>query len=77
MRRDAVADRPLAVPHASRLDPDREDYDDVLAAHADALASGADGYLDPRTGLFVFTAAWLVGRGSCCDTGCRHCPYVS
>ncbi|MGD0914685.1 MAG: DUF5522 domain-containing protein [Terracidiphilus sp.] len=23
----------------------------------------------------VFTAAYLLKRGSCCGSGCRHCPY--
>jgi hypothetical protein len=48
---------------------------DVVAAHEAAIAACADGYLDPRTGLFVMTAAYLAARGSCCDSGCRHCPY--
>jgi hypothetical protein len=47
-----------------------------LAAHAAALEAGEAGYVDPTTGLFVFTAAFLADRGSCCDTGCRHCPYL-
>lgn len=25
--------------------------------------------------LMVFTAAYLLKRGSCCQSGCRHCPY--
>jgi hypothetical protein len=33
-------------------------------------------YLDPVTGLSVLTAGYLAARGSCCDSGCRHCPYV-
>jgi hypothetical protein len=33
-------------------------------------------YPDPVTGLLVMTAAYLVERGECCDTGCRHCPYA-
>jgi hypothetical protein len=24
----------------------------------------------------VLTAAELAARGSCCESGCRHCPYV-
>ena len=32
--------------------------------------------LDPATGLWVFTAAYLWDRGTCCDSGCRHCPYL-
>ena len=23
----------------------------------------------------VFTAAYHLKRGSCCKSGCRHCPY--
>ncbi|MGD0902046.1 MAG: DUF5522 domain-containing protein [Terracidiphilus sp.] len=23
----------------------------------------------------VFTAAFHLKRGSCCGSGCRHCPY--
>ncbi len=23
----------------------------------------------------VFTAAYHLKRGSCCNSGCRHCPY--
>ncbi|MFN0087115.1 MAG: DUF5522 domain-containing protein [Blastocatellia bacterium] len=27
-------------------------------------------------GLMVFTRAWFLKRGSCCGSGCRHCPYL-
>jgi hypothetical protein len=47
----------------------------VRAAHDGAVRNGEDGYIDPETGLFVFTAAYLEARGTCCDSGCRHCPY--
>lgn len=76
MRRIPLADRPLTEPHAARLAPTRADYDAILERHARALAAGDDGYLDPATGLFVFTAGYLAARGTCCDTGCRHCPYA-
>jgi hypothetical protein len=23
----------------------------------------------------VFTATYLLKRGYCCNSGCRHCPY--
>ena len=26
-------------------------------------------------GLFIFTAEYLLERGHCCQSGCRHCPY--
>lgn len=53
--------------------------DDSLAQqrHDDAVAAGQDGYLDPQSGLFVFTAAFLSARGYCCESDCRHCPYPS
>jgi Family of unknown function (DUF5522) len=67
----------LAVPDSARLDPGRPDYAEILAAHGRALATGEDGYLDPATGYWCFTAAYLWDRGTCCDSGCRHCPYVN
>ena len=72
-----LADRPLTEPHPSRLPPDHPRRADVLAAHARALDAGEAGYRDPATGLFVFTAGYLADRGTCCDSGCRHCPYVT
>lgn len=71
-----LADRPLTTPAASRLAPDHPERQEILAVHAAAMASGAAGYSDPAGGLFVLTAAWLAARGTCCDNGCRHCPYV-
>jgi hypothetical protein len=47
---------------------------EALAAHDAAVARGDDGYIDPETGYFVFTAAYLARR-ACCDNGCRHCPW--
>jgi hypothetical protein len=47
----------------------------VRAAHDRAVRDDEDGYVDPETGLFVFTAPYLEARGTCCDSGCRHCPY--
>jgi hypothetical protein len=26
-------------------------------------------------GFFVFTKEYLLARGYCCESGCRHCPY--
>lgn len=66
----------LRAPHPSRLDRSRPDATAILAAHDEALASGAMGYLDPSTGLFVMTAQTLWDQGSCCERGCRHCPFL-
>ena len=71
-----TAPRPLTEPHPDRLAPDHPRRAEILAAHADALARGDAGYLDPGTGLFVLTAGDLAARGTCCTRGCRHCPYV-
>ena len=68
--------RPLTEPHPSRLAVDAPGRDEIVAAHAAAMAAGEPGYDDPVTGLFVFTAAYLDERGYCCEQGCRHCPYV-
>lgn len=67
--------RPLGEPKADRLPADHPHRARILAAHGAAVAAGEPGYVDPVTGYFVFTAADLAARGTCCDTGCRHCPY--
>ena len=72
-----LADRPLAEPHPDRLAPDDPAYPQIIEAHAAALRAGADTYVDPRSGLTVLTAGYLARRGFCCDSGCRHCPYLS
>jgi hypothetical protein len=71
-----LAGRPLSTPATSRLPVDHPRRELILAAHDAALSAGRTGYNDPATGLFVLTAAWLAARGTCCDNGCRHCPYV-
>jgi hypothetical protein len=67
----------LAEPHPSRLPLDHPYRAQILAAHAEAMARGEPGYLDPGTGLYVLTASYLLERAECCQTGCRHCPYVA
>lgn len=37
------------------------------------LVEGEDFYLE--NGNWVFTAKYLLSRGYCCRSGCRHCPY--
>jgi hypothetical protein len=77
--RDAVgmeAPRGLDEPHPDRLAVDHPRREEILDAHRAAIAAGEAAYADPETGLVVLTAASLVARGACCDSGCRHCPYV-
>jgi hypothetical protein len=28
-----------------------------------------------ENGLVVYTATFHLKRGTCCGSGCRHCPY--
>jgi hypothetical protein len=37
------------------------------------LVLGEDYYVE--NGNWVFTAKYLLRRGYCCRSGCRHCPY--
>ena len=76
MQRRTVAARPLTQPHPDRLPPAHPHHHEILARHAAALTASEAGYLDPQSGLFVLTAGFLADRGTCCDKGCRHCPYV-
>lgn len=73
---DELAERALTTPHPDRLPLDIIGRGAILAAHERAMAADDAGYLDPSTGLFVLTAATHAQRGSCCERGCRHCPYL-
>lgn len=48
----------------------------VRNRHEEAMRRRHVTYVDPLTGLSVFTAEFLANRGYCCDSGCRHCPYA-
>lgn len=46
----------------------------------DTQAAPHPPHLEPEDYYFdgpclVFTAAYHLKRGSCCGSGCRHCPY--
>lgn len=71
-----MSERPLTEPHPNRLPVDHPLREQILAAHEAAMTAAAPGYTDPATGLVVFTASYLAERGYCCESGCRHCPYV-
>ena len=64
------------IPAAERIDPDHPLYELIMAAHERSIELDTYGYRDPQSGLLVFSAKYLWDRGYCCDTGCRHCPYV-
>src|SRR5690606_35395929 len=40
------------------------------------LSEGEDYYLSDR-GFRAFTEKYLLDRGYCCMSGCKHCPYGS
>ena len=63
-------------PHPQRLSHQHPRFVEIMARHAAAVAAGEPCYNDPVSGLTVFTAAFLAERGYCCDSGCRHCPFV-
>jgi hypothetical protein len=71
-----LAGRALNEPHPLRLPPEHPRRAEILARHGQAVATGQAGYSDPDTGLFVLTARFLADRGTCCERGCRHCPYL-
>lgn len=64
-------------PHPSRCSPLRSDYAAIIKAHEEAVRLGEATYRDPSTGLTVLTVTTHLERGTCCDSGCRHCPYVT
>ena len=55
--------------------PPEDEATIAARAHAAAIAHGDETYVDPVTGYFVLTEATLRARGTCCGSGCRHCPY--
>jgi hypothetical protein len=72
---EQLADRPLTEPHPDRLSPGDPAFAQIIR-HTQALRVGADTYVDPRSGSTVLTAGYLARRGHCCESGCRHCPYL-
>lgn len=69
-------DRWVEQPHVTRWDPDGDHAAEILERHGAAVDANLPTYADPISGFSVFTAAFLAKRGYCCDSGCRHCPFV-
>ena len=57
------------------MSPPDATHGDWRKLHDEASRNGKTFYIDPETGLAVFTEFGLRQRGSCCGSGCRHCPY--
>lgn len=66
----------IPTPHIKRLNPQNPFYDEIILRHKEACVLEKDFYIDPQTGLKVFTAYYHLERGNCCGSGCRHCPYI-
>ena len=71
-----LRDEYLEHADAHRLSPHHPRHGEIMAGHARAVEAGEPCYEDPSTRLMVFTAAFLADRGYCCESGCRHCPFV-
>jgi hypothetical protein len=61
----------------SRIDKNHPKYYEIITLHKKAIEEQKDFYIDPDSGFSVFTAEYLLNRGYCCGSGCRHCPYDS
>jgi hypothetical protein len=72
----ALRDGWRELPHPRRLSEQHPRRAEILGRHAEALAANLPVYPDPVSGFSVFTAEFLASRGYCCDSGCRHCPYL-
>ena len=44
-----------------------------MSAGRARLVEGIDYYMEGEN--FVFTEAYHLKRGHCCNSRCRHCPY--
>ncbi len=64
------------IPHRRRLPENHSHRAEILRRHRAALDDGLPVYADPHSGLSVFTSEFLARRGFCCESGCRHCPFV-
>jgi hypothetical protein len=72
----ALRDGWRRLPHPRRLSETHPRRDEILRRHDAALERNEPVYADPVSGFSVFTAEFLESRGYCCESGCRHCPYV-
>jgi hypothetical protein len=59
----------------ARPAPPADPTPEALRLHARSCARGQTGYLDPVSGAFCLSSAYLRAQGRCCGLGCRHCPW--
>lgn len=53
--------------------PEQSPKDSPLVARQAPAPEPGDYYMDGP--YMVFTSAYHLRRGWCCESGCRHCPY--
>jgi hypothetical protein len=56
----------------SKAEMDEDDFH-AASLRPRPLKKGEDFYMDGAA--MVFTASYHLRRGSCCESGCRHCPF--
>jgi hypothetical protein len=61
------------IPHARRSEKRENEGMDTDQSAASPREETEDYYVEGD--LMVFKAAYHLKRGSCCKSGCRHCPY--
>lgn len=54
-------------------EPLSDDNEETGVPADPVLLAPEDFYME--NGLVVFTVAYHLKRGYCCNSGCRHCPY--
>src|SRR5258706_8101264 len=62
-----------AVEKPQKPAPDEPGAPAENAVDPGPAVEGADFYYEGP--YLVFTAEYLLRRGNCCRSGCRHCPY--
>ena len=67
----------LVKPIPRRLQATHPHFLEIMSRHASAVDTRLPCYQDPVSGLSVMTAEFLASRNYCCESGCRHCPYVA
>jgi len=52
---------------------DSDESVDGVSENTGTFVEGLDFYFEES--LMVLTRRYLLNRGYCCESGCRHCPY--
>lgn len=66
----------ILLPSELRLPKTHPYYKEIIELHRQACTNDEAFYLDPQSGYVVFTANYLLQKGICCGSLCRHCPFT-